>query len=84
MTTGTIANKFKKCEYKDAKPGDVINSSSANYNHVEFIVENHPEEGYFITAEAKKSSYGVTLSKTTYDEVRKYNQYAYNLDNVYK
>lgn len=82
MWTGSLEAAYSQytVDYSEAKPGDIINSEK----HVEMILENHPEEGYFITAEAKSSKEGIIISKTTYDECRNQNQAAYNLDEVYK
>ena len=86
-TTATFANKFsgKSVKYADAQPGDILNVNNSAHAHVEMIVENHPDEGYFITAEASSSSVGVKLTKITYDYAENhYGFKAYDMSDVYK
>lgn len=85
MTTGTLKNNFSqyKVNYEDAKPGDLLNYHRGDNGHVEIIIENHPEEGYFITAEAKSTPDGIVLSKTSYSSCRSSGQDVYNMDEVY-
>lgn len=86
MTTATIKNKYSKYEvnYENAKPGDLLNCNNSKIKHVEVIMENHPEEGYFITAEAKGSKYGIVLTKTYYKDCKKQGQSTYNMDSIYE
>ncbi len=83
-STSTFATKFSKnaISFDSAKPGDIINKSSG---HVELIIENHPEEGYFITAEARKPSVGITLTKLSYADAKKWYGFtnAYDMSSVY-
>lgn len=85
-TTATLENKYSKytIPYESAQPGDILNVNSSAGQHVEMIIENHPEEGYFITAEARSSKHGIELTKITYDKAKNKRKFAaYNMDNVY-
>ena len=70
--------------YEDAKPGDVLNVDGV-HEHVEIIIENHPEERYFITAEASGRDYGVKLTKLSYGRAgdEHYHFTAYDMSGVY-
>ena len=85
MDTGCLANKYSKytTDYSNAKPGDLLNVHSSKGKHVEIIIENHPEEGYFITAEARSSDSGIELNRTSYNECKSCGQNVYNMDDVY-
>ena len=55
-------------DYSKAQCGDIFMTyTSASQKHVGVIVENHPEEGYFITSE---SSNGIEFKVRTYAELK--------------
>ena len=53
-------------DYTQAQCGDIFATSG----HVGVIMENHPDEEYFITAEAKGSKDGILFAIKTYSELK--------------
>lgn len=85
MTTATLQGKYAKytTDYSNAKPGDLLNVNNGTNQHVEVIIENNSDEGYFITAEARSSSHGIELNKTSYNDCKNQGQKVYDMDEVY-
>ena len=52
-----------KINFSNAQPGDIIVS---NNSHVGLIVENHPDEQYFLVAEEGGSTRGLVVQKRPY------------------
>ena len=72
----------EKCEdWTMAQPGDVFVKSNDSGRHVGMIVENDPENGYFITAEASGSGVGIILQTRSYSSMGGYQ--VRDMTNVY-
>ncbi len=59
----TVGSEIK---FSNARPGDIIVS---NNSHVGLIVENHPDEGYFLVAEEGGSEHGLVVQKRKYSSL---------------
>ncbi len=67
-----------KISFSKARPGDIIVS---NNSHVGLIVENHPEENYFLVAEEGGKEHGLVVQKRPYSSLDNFN--ARDLSYVY-
>lgn len=68
----------EKTSFSNAQPGDIIVS---NDSHVGLIVENHPEENYFLVAEEGGKERGLVVQKRPYSSLGNFN--ARDLSYVY-
>lgn len=62
----TVGNEIK---FSNARPGDIIVSSGS---HVGLIVENHPEENYFLVAEEGGKDRGLVVQKRPYSSLNNF------------
>ena len=69
--------------WSSAQPGDVFVVSNDTQGHVGIIIENHPETGTFVCAEASGSQVGIILQTRSYASLRGTGYSIQDMTNVY-
>lgn len=69
--------------WNNAQPGDVFVVSNNTQGHVGIIIENHPESGTFVCAEASGSISGIILQTRSYSSLRSRGYSIQDMTNVY-
>mgnify|MGYP003308511079 FL=1 len=69
--------------WNTAQPGDIFVRTVGSEKHVGVIVENRPESGEFVCAEASGSGAGIILQTRTYASLKNTGNKIKDLTNVY-
>ena len=69
--------------WNNAQPGDVFVVANDSGRHVGVIIENHPESGTFVCAEASGSTAGIILQTRSYGSLRGSGYSVQDMTNVY-
>lgn len=69
--------------YEDAQPGDIFVVKNDVAGHVGVIIQNNPEDGTFICAEASGQNVGIILQTRSYSSMKKTGYSVKDMTNVY-
>lgn len=70
-------------DWTQAKPGDVFVIKNDTQGHVGIIIENNPETGEFLCAEARGSEIGITTYTRSYSSLKSAGYQVQDMTNVY-
>ena len=79
----SVGEKIQYENWNTAQPGDVFVTVNDSGKHVGVIIENHPESGTFVCAEASGSIAGIILQTRSYKSLRSSGYSIQDMTNVY-
>lgn len=82
-STAGLINVGNRIDYTQAQPGDILVYRSDGAGHVVLVVENDPENGNFLVAEAQGSAKGVVMNNRSYNELKNGGYQARDLTEIY-
>ncbi len=83
QTTAGLINVGNRIDYTQAKPGDIFVYRSDGAGHVVLVVENDPQNGNVLVAEAQGSDIGVVMNNRSYKELSNGGYQARDLTEIY-
>ena len=82
-STASLINVGNRVDYTEAKPGDILVYNHDGSGHVVLVVENDPENGNFLVAEAQGSANGVIMNNRSYSSLKNGGYQARDLTDIY-
>ena len=82
-STAGLIHVGNKVDYTEAKPGDILVYNRDGAGHVVLVVENDPENGNFLVAEAQGSAIGVVMNNRSYSSLKNGGYQARDLTEIY-